>query len=70
MDQKKRPGLKGLLAKSRGGSSKEAPKTQPPPEILVPHPPIRILSLSRNNQLFGMDSRYINGVGLGIEYVN
>ena len=39
MDQKKRPGLKGLLAKSRGGSSKEAPKTQPPPEIPVPHPP-------------------------------
>ena len=30
MDQKKRPGLRGLLAKNRGGSSKEAPKTQPP----------------------------------------
>ena len=27
MDQKKRPGLRGLLAKNRGGSSKEAPKT-------------------------------------------
>ena len=40
MDQKKRPGLKGLLAKSRGGSSKEAPKTQPPPEIPAPPPPI------------------------------
>ena len=40
MDQKKRPGLRGLLAKNRGGSSKEAPKTQPPPEIPVPPPPI------------------------------
>ena len=39
IDQKKRPGLRGLLAKSRGGSSKEAPKTQPPPEIPVPPPP-------------------------------
>ena len=29
MDQKKRPGLRGLLAKNKGGSSKEAPKTQP-----------------------------------------
>ena len=38
MDQKKRPDLRGLLAKSRGGSSKEAPKTQPPPEIPVPPP--------------------------------
>ena len=28
------------MAKSRGGSSKEAPKTQPPPEIPVPSPPI------------------------------
>ena len=28
MDQKKRPGLKGLLAsKNKGGSSKEVPKT-------------------------------------------
>ena len=27
MDQKKRPGLRGLLAKNRGGSSKKAPKT-------------------------------------------
>ena len=28
MDQKKRPGLKGLLAsRNKGGSSKEAPKT-------------------------------------------
>ena len=28
MDQKKRPGLKGLLSnKNKGGSSKEAPKT-------------------------------------------
>ena len=31
MDLKKRPGLKGLLAsKNKWGSSKEAPKTQPP----------------------------------------
>ena len=31
MDQKKRPGLRGLLvSKNKGGSSKEAPKTQPP----------------------------------------
>ena len=30
MDQKKRPGLKGLLAsRNKWGSSKEAPKTQP-----------------------------------------
>ena len=35
MDQKKRPCLKGLLAKNKGGSSKEAPKTQPP-EIPAP----------------------------------
>ena len=27
MDQKKRPSLRGLLAKNKGGSSKEAPKT-------------------------------------------
>ena len=38
MDQKKRPGLKGLLAKNKGGSFKEAPKTQPP-EIPAPSPP-------------------------------
>ena len=41
MDLKKRPSLKGLLAsRNKGGSSKEAPKTQPlvvlPP--LPPHP--------------------------------
>ena len=30
MDQKKRPGLKGLLtSRNKGGNSKEAPKTQP-----------------------------------------
>ena len=40
MDQKKRPGLRGLLAKNRGESSKEAPKTQPLPEIPLPPPPI------------------------------
>ena len=40
MDQKKRPGLKGLLAsRNKGGSSKEAPKTQPP-VIPPPLPPI------------------------------
>ena len=38
MDQKKRPGLKGLLAsRNKGGSSKEAPKTQPP---VIPPPPL------------------------------
>ena len=36
MDQKKRPGLKGLLAsRNKGGSSKEIPKTQPP---VIPPP--------------------------------
>ena len=39
MDQKKRPGLRGLLAKNKMGSSKEAPKTQPL-EIPAPPPPI------------------------------
>ena len=39
MDQKERLGLRGLLAnRNKGGSSKEAPKTQPP-EFLVPPPP-------------------------------
>ena len=39
MDQKKRPGLRELLAsRNKGGSSKEAPKTQPP-EIPAPPPP-------------------------------
>ena len=39
MDQKKRPGLRGLLAsRNKGGSSKEAPKTQPL-EIPAPPPP-------------------------------
>ena len=38
MDQKKRHGLKGLLAsRSKEGSSKEAPKTQPP---AIPPPPL------------------------------
>ena len=38
MDQKKRPGLKGLLAsRNKGGSSKEAPKTQP--LVVLPPPP-------------------------------
>ena len=37
MDQKKPPGLKGLLAnRNKGGSSKEAPKTQP---LIIPPPP-------------------------------
>ena len=38
MDQKKRPDLRGLLVKNKGGSSKEAPKTQPL-EIPTPPPP-------------------------------
>ena len=38
MDQKKRPSLKGLLAsRNKGGSSKEAPKTQP--HVVLPPPP-------------------------------
>ena len=37
MDQKKRSGLKGLLAsRNKGGSLKEAPKTQPP--VVLPPP--------------------------------
>ena len=41
MDLKKRPGLKGLLAsKNKGGTSKEAPKTQPPVVLPPPPPPI------------------------------
>ena len=47
MDQKKRPGLKGLLAsRNKGGSSKEAPKTQP---LVIPPPPpptdLRLLAM-------------------------
>ena len=42
MDKKKRPGLKGLLAsRNKGGSSKEAPKTQPP-VIPLPPPPTNL----------------------------
>ena len=38
MDQKKKPGLKGLLAsRNKGGSSKKAPKTQLP--VILPPPP-------------------------------
>ena len=38
MDQKKRPGLKVLLAsKNKGGSSKVAPKMQSP--VVLPPPP-------------------------------
>ena len=38
MDQKKRPGLKGLLvSRNKGGSLKEAPKTQP--HVVLPPPP-------------------------------
>ena len=37
MDQKKQPRLKGLLSsRNKGGSSKEAPKTQP---LVIPPPP-------------------------------
>ena len=48
MDQKKKPGLKGLLAKNKGGSSKEAPKTQPP-EIPFPSPPTNLGLLAMPN---------------------
>ena len=37
MDQKKRPSLRGLLAKNKGGSFKETPKTQP---LEIPAPPL------------------------------
>ena len=44
MDQKKRLGLKGLLAsRNKGGSSKEAPKTQP--TVIPPPPPPTDLGL-------------------------
>ena len=44
MDQKKRPGLKGLLpSRNKGGSSKEAPKTQP--TVIPPPPPPTDLGL-------------------------
>ena len=44
IDQKKRPGLKSLLAsKNKRGSSKEAPKTQP--LIVLPPPPPTDLGL-------------------------
>ena len=44
MDQKKRPGLKGLLAsKNKWGNSKEVPKTQPP--AIPPPPPSTDLGL-------------------------
>ena len=47
MDQKKRPGLKGLLAsRNKGGRSEEAPKTQPP---VIPPP-----SLSTDLDLLAM----------------
>ena len=49
MDQKKRPGLKGPLAnRNKGGSSKEAPKTQPP-EIPAPPPPADLGLLAMPN---------------------
>ena len=38
MDLKKRPSLKDLFtSRNKGGSSKEAPKTQPP--VVLPPPP-------------------------------
>ena len=41
MDLKKRPSLKGLLAsRNKGGSLKEAPKTQPP--VVLPSPPTNL----------------------------
>ena len=49
MDQKKRPGLKGLLAsKNKGGNSKEAPKTQLP-AIPAPPPPTDLGLLTMSN---------------------
>ena len=46
MDQKKRPSLKGLLAsRNKGGSSKEAPKTQPSVVLPPPPPPLTNLDL-------------------------
>ena len=49
MDQKKRPGLKGLLAsRNKGGSSKKAPKTQPP-AIPAPPPPTDLALLAMPN---------------------
>ena len=49
MDQKKRPGLKSLLvSKNKRGSSKEAPKTQPP-AIPVPPPPTELGLLAMPN---------------------
>ena len=49
MDPKKRPGLKGLLAsRNKGGSSKEAPKTQPP-AIPTPPPPTELGLLTMPN---------------------
>ena len=44
MDEKKRPGLKDLLAsRNKGGSSKVAPKTQP--SVIPPSPPPTDLGL-------------------------
>ena len=49
MDQKKRPGLKSLLtSRNKGGSSKEAPKTQPP-AIPIPPPPTELGLLAMPN---------------------
>ena len=49
MDQKRRPGLKGLLAsKNKWESSKEALKTQPP-VIPPPHPPTNLGLLAMPN---------------------
>ena len=49
MDQKKRPGLKGLLAnRNKGGNSKEAPKTQLP-AIPPPYPPTDLGLLAMPN---------------------
>ena len=49
MDQKNQPGLKSLLAsRNKGGSSKEAPKTQPP-VIPPPSPPTNLGLLAMPN---------------------
>ena len=54
MDQKKRPGLKGLLSsRNKGGSSKEAPKTQPP--VIPPPPPPTDLDLRSEERRVGKE---------------
>ena len=59
MDLKKRPGLKGLLAsRNKGGSLKEAPKTQPSIVLPPPSPPPTDLSLQAMPNLKKMRSNH------------